>query len=128
MQEIPIKDIKPLVEIPDFSIFLFISIIVFGSFVLIALTIFLVKYIKKRRENLKKSYLKILKSVDFSNPKESAYAITKYGRLLIYDDRSKQIFETLEQKLQAYKYKKEVESFDDEVKKYYNLFLEIVNG
>ncbi len=128
MQDIPIKDIKPLVEIPDYSIFIFIFLIVLSTFILIALMIFLVKYFKNRKENLKKRYLRVLNELDLNNPKESAYLITKYGRLLVFDDRSRQIFETLEEKLQTYKYKKSVDNFDDEVQKYYTLFLEVLNG
>jgi len=69
-----------------------------------------------------------LKSVDFTNSKEAAYKITKYGRELVYDDRSYKIFEELLKKVQKYKYKKEVPLVDEETKKYFKLFLETING
>ena len=128
MQDIPIRDIKPLVEIPDYSIFLFSATLIALALVVIVLIILLFKYLKSRRDSLKKSYLKALKSVDFSNPKESAYLITKYARLLVKDERSMQICEDLTKKLEIYKYKREVPQIDEETKKYYNLFIEVVNG
>ena len=90
--------------------------------------IFLFKYLKNRRDNLRKSYLKVLKNIDFSNPKESAYKITKYAKLLAKDERSMQIYEDLTKRLEVYKYRKDVPQIDNEVKKYYNLFIEVVNG
>ncbi len=128
MQDIAIRDIKPLVQIPDYSIFLFSAIIIALVLVVITLIIFLFKYLKNRRDNLRKSYLKALKNIDFSNSKKSAYEITKYAKLLAKDERSMQIYEDLIQKLEVYKYRKDVAQIDDEVKKYYRLFIEVVNG
>ena len=128
MQDIPIRDIKPLVQIPDYSIFLFSAVVFISLLIVISLIIFLFKYLKNRRDNLRKSYLKALKNIDFSNPKESAYEITKYAKLLVKDERSMQIYEDLTKRLEVYKYRKDVPQIDNEVKKYYNLFIEVVNG
>ena len=128
MQDILIRDIKPLVQIPDYSIFLFSAVIIALVLVVISLIIFLFKYLKNRRDNLRKNYLKALKNIDFSNPKKSAYEITKYAKLLAKDERSMQIYEDLIQKLEVYKYRKDVAQIDGDVKKYYRLFIEVVNG
>lgn len=119
-----IYDIKPLVEIPDNSIFFFV-LAIFLLFILLVLSYFLInKYIKNRKNNPKKTYLKILKELDFENPKECAYTITKYGRLLANLPREKKLYEELVEILEKYKYKKEVEKIDESTKAKIETFLD----
>ncbi|WP_281951346.1 hypothetical protein [Nitrosophilus kaiyonis] len=122
-----LKDIKPIVEIPDFSFYAYIfSISIFTIFLLL-LIYKIIKILSSKKIDKRKEMIKKLKKVNFENPKKAAYQITKYGRELVYDDRSYKIFEELLKRLQKYKYKKEVSKADEETKKYFKLFLETLH-
>ena len=124
-----IKDIKPLVEIPDLSLYvvIFLGLVIFiVAFIVIYNIIYKFLHDKKRR--IRKAVLKKLKEVDFENPKKAAYEITKYGRYLVHDDKSKKVFEEILPLLEKYKYKKSVdEKLSRKVIRHYYLLVEAVD-
>jgi len=123
-----LRDIKPLMEIPDSSFYIFWGLIAFGTILLLAVLFFVLKrYLEHRRANLAKRYLEQMHAIDWVNPKESAYAATKYARLLATDERRKELFAQLEPLLEKYKYKKEVANVDDETLKKFNLYLQVAD-
>jgi len=78
---------------------------------------------KRNRYNRRKEHFKLLNSLDLSNTKESAYAITLYGATFKDDSpRHKEMYDNLLGRLEAYKYKKEVSLFDSEVIGYIELY------
>ena len=126
--ESELHDIKPLLEIPDSSYYIYFGLITLGLFVLLTL-IFLVvkKFIVNRRESIAKRELKVLKEVDWSNAKKAAYTVTRLGRRLVNDKRSEEIYAQILPLLEEYKYKKEVASVNDETLKHYNLLVHILD-
>jgi len=130
MKDIPLHDIKDLVEVPDNSYFyMWILIGAILVTVLIVLGIWLYKlYSKTKQENLRKVYLEKLTNIDLKDAKQAAYEMSLYGRLLAKNPRELEMLESLDSRLQKYKYKKDVESLDDESISYYKLFLELVNA
>ena len=119
-----LNDIKELEKIPDNSFFIFLAL-VFISMVLLIIMIFsLIKFMKNRKVSPKKEYYKILKNINFENPKEFAYTFTKYSKLLITNDREKKLANELIEELEKYKYKKIVENLDQEIKAKYKIFME----
>ncbi len=126
MQEL--KDIRALEPINDISLYLFVIALVFVSLIIGALLYKLISTIRKRKEEtLKTKVLQKLKNIEFNNPKEAAYKITKYGRFLADTPQSEELFEKLLPKLQKYKFIKDVPDFDDEGIKYYQEFLKSVD-
>ncbi len=125
MQE-KLRDIKPLVEIPDSSYYIYYGLIALGVLLLVALLYLVGLYLwRLRKENLAKHYLEALKAIDWRDSKASAYAATKYGRLLATDTRRKELFSQLEALLQRYKYKKEVDPVDEETKRMFDLYVQV---
>ncbi len=121
-----LRDIKPLVEIPDISLFLYWGIVIVCIVVIVVGTAFVVyKLVKMRKRNILKEYLNELYHIDFGDPKKAAYKITRYGRLLALDDRRKELFGQLENMLEKYKYKKNVEPIDRQTKSQFELFRKI---
>ena len=116
MEDIKIHDIKTLVEIPDFSIYLYMLLWILACVVLFALIFLIYKIIKNRKKDFRKKYYEVLKGIDLNEPKKSAYTITKYSRLLATSQREIKLAEELIDELEKYKYKKEVDQIDDEVK------------
>jgi len=122
--EIPIHDIKPLLEIQEYSLYYFLALLTFGLIVFAVIIYFAVKYIKNRNAfNIRKEHLKLLENIDLSDTKRSAYDITLYGATFKDDSpRQSEMFANLTERLEEYKYKKDVSAFDDEVKGYIDLY------
>lgn len=123
-----LRDIKPLLEIPDSSYYLYWGLIGFGTVLAIATLFFIVKkLLESRKINLAKGYLEALKAIDWSDSKACAYRATHYGRLLATDERTKELFSQFEPMLEQYKYKKEVEVVDEKTINHFNLYVQVAD-
>jgi hypothetical protein len=122
----PIKDIKPMAEIPDHSLWLYWGVVILGVAILTLALFFLVRWILAHRHvNKQKEYLEALHGVDWRDPKRAAYTITKYGRLLAADDRRRELFSQLLPLLERYKYRKEVGPVDEETRRRFELYRQV---
>jgi len=120
-----IHDIKPLVQIPDYSIYFYYALITLGIVFTLFCIYLLYNYFQKRKNSKAKEYYKILKNIQFNNPKKDAYTITNYGRLLATEERSKKLLEDLWESLQEYKYKKDVpKTFSKDIKAKFTTFMD----
>jgi len=123
-----LRDIKPLLEIPDNSYYIYWGLIIFVVLLLLGVLFFVAKKLwDNRKENLAKGYLQKLKAIDWKDTKKSAYEATYYARLLATDERRMKLFEQLEPELEQYKYKKEVERVDADTRNRLNLFVQVAN-
>lgn len=123
-----LRDIKPLLEIPDSSYYLYWGLIGLGS-VLVVTTLFFVikKLLESRKINLAKGYLAQLQAIDWRDSKDCAYRATHYARLLATDERTKELFSQLEPMLEQYKYKKEVDVVDEKTINHFNLYVQVAD-
>ncbi len=119
-----LNDIKELEKIPDNSIFIFSFLIFLAILILTTLIFFLIKFFKNRKKSPRKIYFEILKNIDFSDSKKSAYVITKYSRLITTNEREKKLANELIEELEKYKYKKNVEKIDDTIKAKFLVFMD----
>jgi hypothetical protein len=123
-----LRDIKPLLEIPDNSFYIYWGLIIFVSLLLLAILFFIAKKLwDNRKINLAKGYLEKLKSIDWKDAKHSAYEATHYARLLATDERRKELFSQLEPMLEQYKYKKEVNAVDQDTQNKFNLYVQVAD-
>lgn len=123
-----LRDIKPLLEIPDSSYYIYWGLIDFAIFLLLAIVFFIAKKLwDNRKINLAKGYLEAMKKIDWKETKKSAYEATHYARLLATDERRKELFSQLEPLLEKYKYKKEVESVDQDTLNKFNLYVQVAD-
>jgi hypothetical protein len=122
-----LKDIKPLVEIPDSSLYIYMGLIALGV-VLALLLIYIIarKLFELREKNMRKVYIANLHAIDFTDAKQSAYNATYYGRLVAKSDREKEIYSQLLPFLEQYKYRKVVDKVDADTQKQFNLFLQVI--
>lgn len=121
---IPLHDIKPIVDVQEYSLYYLIGI---STFVLIltCIIIYLIyKWLQKRKAfSIRKEHLRLINSLDLNDTKSSAYAITTYGYTFKDDsDRHQEMYENITSRLEVYKYKKEVDNFDSEVLSYIELY------
>ncbi|SFV60382.1 hypothetical protein MNB_SV-12-355 [hydrothermal vent metagenome] len=123
-----LRDIKPLLEIPDISYYLYIGFLIFIGLILLGIIFFIVrKFWINRKKDMRKVYFEKLKEVNWDNSKESAYAVTYLGRELSIDDRSRDIYRELVLMLEPYKYRKEVPKVDSKTLKQYNLLVHVID-
>lgn len=123
-----LKDIKPLLEIPDNSYYIYWGLILFASLLVLSILFFVLKkFWDNRQENLAKGYLEAIKSIDWEDTKKSAYEATHYARLLATDERKKELFSQLEPMLEQYKYKKVVDTLDTDTQKQFNLYVQVAD-
>lgn len=123
-----LKDIKPLLEIPDSTFYIYWGLVLFATVLTLGIVFFVLKKLwDNRKVNLAKSYLEKLKSIDWTDTKRSAYDATHYARLLATDTRRKELFSQLEPLLEQYKYKKEVGGVDQDTQNQFNLYVQVAN-
>ena len=123
-----LRDIKPLLEIPDSSYYIYWGLITFAILLGLGILFFIAKKLwENRKVNLAKGYLEALKKIDWEDTKKSAYQATHYARLLATDERRKELFSQLEPMLEKYKYKKEVEAVDQETRNKFNLYVQVAD-
>jgi len=123
-----LRDIKPLLEIPDSSYYIYWGLITFCILLVLAILFFIAKKLwDKRKINLAKGYLESIKKIDWLNTKKSAYEATYYARLLATDERRKELFSQLEPMLEKYKYKKVVDEIDTETQNKFNLYVQVAD-
>lgn len=123
-----LRDIKPLLEIPDSSYYIYWGLIIFTVLLVSGILFFVLKKLwENRKVNLAKGYLAALKNIDWKDTKRSAYEATHYARLLATDERRKELFSQLEPLLEQYKYKKEVDEVDQETRNRFNLYVQVAD-
>jgi len=122
-----LRDIKPLVEIPDSSFYIYSALIGLAIFIGVVLLYMLIrKILEMRNQNIRKLYIANLNAIDFKDSKKSAYEATHYGRLVAQSEREKEIYSQLLPHLEQYKYRKVVGTIDSDTQKQFNLFLQVV--
>ena len=124
-----LRDIRGLEEISDLSFYLFVGVSIFILLIIGLLVFLFYKHFRAKKEsNIRKDVLERLENVNFDNPKEAAYEITKYGRFLVDSPQSEKIFLELEKKLERYKFTKEVSPIDEGTINQYDLFIKMLDG
>ncbi len=120
-----LRDIKPLVEIPDVSFYIYLLFIVVVTSLAALLVYFIIKLLSKKKINKEKEILQMLRSMNLSDAKKVAYTFTKYAKFLVKDESRARLYEDLVRKLTKYKYKKDVPPLDEDIKKEIQLFLRV---
>jgi len=123
-----LRDIKPLLEIPDSSYYMYWGLITLVILLAVGVLFFVLKKLwENRKINLAKGYLEALKKIDWQDTKKSAYEATHYARLLATDERRKELFSQLEPMLEQYKYKKVVDALDVDTHNKFNLYVQVAD-
>jgi len=125
-----LKDIKPLMQIPDSTYYYYWTLVVLAVLIVLFLvTFFSIKFWKKRKINLAKGYLEALKNIVWEDSKKAAYEATHYARLLaLHDPTLQQGFDELEPMLEQFKYRKNVDKVDDLTKEKFNNYVQVADG
>lgn len=122
--DIPLHDIKTIVDVQEYSLYYLLGSAFFALLVLLGLGYLIYVWYKRRnRFNLKKEHYRLLHTLDLSDAKNAAYAITLYGATFRDESpRHQEMYQNLISRLEVYKYKKSVAPFDDETLGYIELY------
>lgn len=122
--DIPLHDIKPIIEVHEYSLYYLLGVSAFGILLTCGVAYLIYRWLKKRNAfNIRKEHFKLLNLLDFKDTKRSAYAITMFGATFKDDSpRHQEMYANLTNRLEVYKYKKRVDEFDEEVLGYMELF------
>ncbi|SFV69723.1 hypothetical protein MNB_SV-14-999 [hydrothermal vent metagenome] len=112
-----LKDIKDIVEVHEYSFFIFIGLTVF-IIILLSLAIYFFKNRRRRRKKptAKQIALEKLKILDYSNTKSTVYGFEQ-NSLFFINEENKDEFESLKKELEIYKYKKNIPPLDSKIEK-----------
>lgn len=125
---IKIHDIKPIVEIPDFSVYLYYSLLFLVCVIICLIVYGIYKFFKPKPKTFEMECHEKLQSLDFTNIKQTAYDISKYGRYLAKEERQIRLIDELTDELSSYKYKKEIpSSLSHEIKTKFNIFMDTLD-
>jgi len=121
---IKLHDIKPLMPIEDYSLYYFIVLSIVAIGIVVGIIFLLVRFLRgRKRYNQRKDYFQKIVQLDLNDSKKTAYDLTRYGALFSEDStRHKEMYKNLVERLAPYKYKKDVDGFDDEVRGYIELY------
>lgn len=127
--DIPLHDIKPLVDVQEYSLYYFLAASALVLFLVFGVAYLIYRYIKNKKAfNMRRENIKSINSLNMSDTKKSAYGITFYGEIFKDDSpRHSEMFTNLTQRLEPYKYKKVVENFDQETLGYIELYKEMLD-
>lgn len=122
--DIPLHDIKPIVEVQEYSFYYFLGAVGIVTILLLGIVYLIYIWLRGRKAfNERKHHFKLLNEIDLNDTKQSAYAISSYGYTFKDDSpRHSEMYKNLSDRLEAYKYKKEVKSFDEETLGYIELY------
>ena len=112
MNRLKINDIKPLVEVSDYSFYFFITLIICFIILLTYILYFIYKKIKNKKIDYSKIYIKKLQKIDVSKSKNAAYSITKYCNAITKNEEQTLLANALIENLTQYKYKKNIPPFN----------------
>jgi len=127
--DIPLHDIKNIVEVEEYSLYYFLGTSFVALLALSLLAYLLYMYMKKRNAfNIRKEHFKLLNNLDLKDTKQSAYLITNYGLTFKDDsDRHKEMYKNITNRLEVYKYKKEVDIFDREMLGFIEVYKDMID-
>jgi len=125
---IKIHDIKPIVEIPDFSVYLYYGLVFLACVVICFLIYGVYRFFKPKIKTQEMYWYEELQNLDFNNIKQTAYDISKYGRYLAKEERQIRLIDELTADLSSYKYKKDIPvKLTQEIKTKFNIFMDTLD-
>jgi len=122
--DIPLHDIKNIVDVNEYSFYYLLGTITLSIFIIGLISYLIYKYIQnKNAYNKRKEDFKLLNAINFKDTKNAAYLISKYGATFANDgERQEGMFKNITSRLEQFKYRKTVDSFDKETLAFVELY------
>jgi hypothetical protein len=125
--DIPVHDVAPLLEVREYSLYGFLAVIT----ITLLFVVVLVKQIRMRNKskevNERTARYENLIAIDVRNPKAAAYAIGEQGVFFSHDNKETlDLYKTLFERLEPYKYAPKVEPIDEETLAVYHAYQKLI--
>jgi hypothetical protein len=117
------RDIRPIVDVPDHSLWLFAALIAGALLLLAVLVLWFLRRRKKRLDPRREEALRRLNSLDFTDTKSAVYDFSLLGHYVATPE-TESTFRELLAELETYKFKKEVPPLDAALKAKMQNFIE----
>jgi LPXTG-motif cell wall-anchored protein len=114
-QPLKLRDIRPIVDVPDHSLWLFTALIAGALLLLAALVFWFLRRRKKQVDPKRQEALKRLNALDFTDTKSAVYDFSLLGHYVATPE-TESTFRELLAELEIYKFKKEVPPLDAALK------------
>ncbi len=121
-QPLPLKDIKPIVAVPDHSLWLFSALIVAALLAVAAIVYALVRYRRSRIDRVRVEAFRRLDAIDYSNTKTAVYDFSLLGHFVV-TPKTEAAFASLLADLNAYKFRKTVPALDEATRERMRTFI-----
>lgn len=122
-QTLQLRDIRPIVDVPDHSLWLFTALIAGALLLLAALALRFLRRRKKRVDPKREEALRRLNALDFADTKSAVYDFSLLGHFVTVPE-TEGAFRTLLAELETYKFKKEVPPLDAALKARMQAFIQ----
>ena len=118
-----LKDIKDIVEVPDSSFMILMSVIVL-TLLLLALALYFFKNRRRRRKKptAKEVALERLQNLNYDDTKEVVYLFEELGEMFL-NEKNQVEFYKIKEELKVYKYKKEIPPLDRDIEERIKAFI-----
>lgn len=113
-QTLQLRDIKPIVAVPDHSLWLFTGLMAAAVLLIILLVLLMVRRRKQRIDPRRTEAMRRLAALDFGDTKKAVYDFSLLGHFVVTPD-TRPGFESILQELEPYKFKKEVPALEEAV-------------
>lgn len=122
-EQLPLRDIKPIVEVPDHSLWLFAALVA-AAVLAVALLLFWLRRRKRRVRDPKRSEaLRRLEAIDYRETKKAVYDFSLLGHFVV-TPQTEPTFRALLAQLEAYKFQKRVPPLEDALRSQMQAFIE----
>lgn len=121
-EQLPLRDIKPIVEVPDHSLWLFAALVA-AAVLAAALLLFWLRRRKRHVRDPKRSEaLRRLEAIDYDDTKNAVYGFSLLGHFVV-TPQTEPTFRALLAQLEAYKFQKRVPPLEDALRSQMQAFI-----
>jgi hypothetical protein len=106
VNDIEIRDIKPILNIDYYYSYFLLAIIAIGIIFFIFGVLFLYNRYINKEKNSRVFYVQKLRNINISDAKNASYLVTKYSTKLELNAKQQKLFDKLSYSIEQYKYKK----------------------
>ena len=122
-QTLQLRDIKPIVAVPDHSFWLFCIVIAAAVALLLLGAVLIVRRRKKRIDPKRTEALRRLNALDFNDTKEAVYDFSLLGHFVVTPETQSE-FASILRELEPYKFKKEVPPLNEALRRKMQQFIQ----
>jgi len=121
-QSLPLKDIKPIVDVPDHSLWLLVALVTAALLLIAALAFWALRLRRGRIDRKRMEALRRLDALDYGDTKAAVYDFSLLGHFVV-TPATEGAFASLLDDLEPYKFRATVPALDEALKQRLQAFV-----